>query len=203
MRAFLLICLLSIGAAAQQSETLPEFSLRTLKGHTMRSQELKDSIVVLDFWATWCEGCITEIPAFNRLEQKYGPRGVKVIGMAVSANPRRHSGQTGETRAINLTFPESCWNRCFNCSVLLKSCIGELSLLFLRASAVTNTTAIRLRPSPLVHGIVPFDASQSPSNSCFDPLLSLRPSSLHSRAKSRVKWKIYPLEFHWISVRLP
>ena len=85
MRAFLLICLLSIGAAAQQSETLPEFSLRTLKGHTMSSQELKDSIVVLDFWATWCEGCITEIPAFNRLEQKYGPRGVKVIGMAVQS----------------------------------------------------------------------------------------------------------------------
>ncbi|MGI9168546.1 MAG: peroxiredoxin family protein [Pyrinomonadaceae bacterium] len=85
MRAFLLICLLSIGAAAQQSETLPEFSLRTLKGQTMRSQELKDRIVVLDFWATWCEGCITEIPAFNRLEQKYGPRGVKVMGMAVQS----------------------------------------------------------------------------------------------------------------------
>lgn len=85
MRAFLLICLLSIGAAAQQPDTMPEFSLRTLKGQTLRSQELKDSIVVLDFWATWCEGCITEIPAFNRLEQKYGPRGVKVIGMAVQS----------------------------------------------------------------------------------------------------------------------
>jgi thiol-disulfide isomerase/thioredoxin len=85
MRAFLLICLLSIGATAQQSGPLPEFSLRTLKGQTLHSQELKDSIVVLDFWATWCEGCITEIPAFNRLAQKYGPRGVKVIGMAVQS----------------------------------------------------------------------------------------------------------------------
>lgn len=85
MRAFLLICLLSIGAAAQQPDPLPEFSLRTLKGQTLGSHDLKDSIVVLDFWATWCEGCITEIPAFNRLEQKYGPRGVKVIGMAVQS----------------------------------------------------------------------------------------------------------------------
>lgn len=85
MRAFLLICLLSIGAAAQQPEPVPEFSLRTLKGQTVTSQELKTSIVVLDFWATWCEGCITEIPAFNRLEQKYGSRGVKVIGMAVQS----------------------------------------------------------------------------------------------------------------------
>lgn len=85
MRAFLLICLLFVGAAAQQPDPLSEFSLPTLKGQRLRSQELKDSIVVLDFWATWCEGCITEIPAFNRLEQKYGARGVKVIGMAVQS----------------------------------------------------------------------------------------------------------------------
>lgn len=85
MRAFLLILLLFVGAAAQQRDPLPEFSLRTLKGQTVSSQELKDSIVVLDFWATWCEGCITEIPAFNRLNQKYGPQGVKVIGLAVQS----------------------------------------------------------------------------------------------------------------------
>ena len=85
MRAFLLICLLSIGAVAQEPSPLPEFSLLTLKGQTVTSQELKDSIVILDFWATWCEGCITEIPAFNRLEKKYSPQGVKVIGMAVQS----------------------------------------------------------------------------------------------------------------------
>jgi thiol-disulfide isomerase/thioredoxin len=85
MRAFLLICLVSVSAVGQQPDPLPEFSLLTLKGKTVHSQELKDSIVVLDFWATWCEGCITEIPAFNRLEQKYGLRGVKVIGLAVQS----------------------------------------------------------------------------------------------------------------------
>lgn len=85
MRAFLLICLLSLGVAAQQPDPLPEFSLPALKGPTLRSQDLKDSIVVLDFWATWCEACITEIPEFNRLEEKYGPQGVKVVGMAVQS----------------------------------------------------------------------------------------------------------------------
>jgi thiol-disulfide isomerase/thioredoxin len=85
MKIFILICFLFVSGAAQQPDVLPEFSLRTLKGQTVTSQELKDSIVVLDFWATWCEGCITEIPAFNRLEQKYGLRGVKVIGMAVQS----------------------------------------------------------------------------------------------------------------------
>ena len=79
------ICLLAISVAAQIPATVPEFSLRTLNGKTVTSQELKDSIIVLDFWATWCEGCITEIPAFNRLEQKYSSRGVKVIGLAVQS----------------------------------------------------------------------------------------------------------------------
>ena len=85
IRTFLLICLLSVGGSAQQPDSLPQFSLRTLKGETVTSQDLKNSIVVLDFWATWCEGCITEIPEFNRLEEKYGPRGVKVIGLAVQS----------------------------------------------------------------------------------------------------------------------
>ena len=85
IRAFLLSCLLMAGTVGQHPDSLPEFSLPTLKGQTLRSQGLKDSIVVLDFWATWCEACITEIPAFNQLERKYGPRGVKVIGMAVQS----------------------------------------------------------------------------------------------------------------------
>jgi peroxiredoxin len=85
LRAVLFICLLFVCGAAQEPAPLPEFSLRTLNGQTVTSQELKDSIVVLDFWATWCEGCITEIPAFNRLDQKYGLRGVKVIGLAVQS----------------------------------------------------------------------------------------------------------------------
>lgn len=85
MRTLLLICFLAFSAAAQQTDPLPEFSLPTLKGQTMTSKEMKDSIVILDFWATWCEGCITEIPAFNKLAEKYGPRGVKVIGMSVQS----------------------------------------------------------------------------------------------------------------------
>lgn len=51
----------------------------------MRSEDLKDSIVVLDFWATWCEACVSEIPAFNKLDNDYSSRGVKVIGLAVQS----------------------------------------------------------------------------------------------------------------------
>ena len=86
MRALILICLLLVsGAAGQQPDSLAEFSLPKLDGQTLRSQELKDNIVVLDFWATWCENCVSEIPAFNKLEKEYSSRGVRVIGLAVQS----------------------------------------------------------------------------------------------------------------------
>src|SRR5216684_352987 len=87
-RSFILICLicvLFVGAAAQQPGSLAEFSLPQLDGKVLRSQDLKDNIVVLDFWATWCENCVGEIPEFNKLEKEYSSRGVKVIGLAVQS----------------------------------------------------------------------------------------------------------------------
>ena len=85
IRTLLLICLLVIGVTGQTPATLPQFSLPKLDGQTLRSEELKDNIVVLDFWATWCENCVEEIPAFNRLQEKYSSHSVKVIGMAVQS----------------------------------------------------------------------------------------------------------------------
>jgi len=81
----ILICLLFVSAVGQQPAPLAEFSLPKLDGQALRSQELKDNIVVLDFWATWCENCVSEIPAFNKLENEYSSRGVKVIGLAVQS----------------------------------------------------------------------------------------------------------------------
>ena len=85
MRALILICLLFVTATAQQPDSVPQLSLPELDGRTLRSEELKDKIVVLDFWATWCENCVSEIPEFNKLEKEYSSRGVKVIGLAVQS----------------------------------------------------------------------------------------------------------------------
>jgi cytochrome c biogenesis protein CcmG, thiol:disulfide interchange protein DsbE len=78
---FLLIC----NVAAQEPKPLAEFSLPQLEGRVLASQDLKNQIVVLDFWATWCENCVGEIPAFNGLHEKFSSRGVKVVGLAVQS----------------------------------------------------------------------------------------------------------------------
>src|SRR6267378_7876122 len=85
MRALILICFLFVTAAGQQPDSVPQFSLPQLDGRTLGAGELEDNIVVLDFWATWCENCVSEIPEFNKLEKEYSSRGVKVIGLAVQS----------------------------------------------------------------------------------------------------------------------
>ena len=69
----------------QPGSTAPEFQLHDLNGKEFRSSQLKGSVVVLDLWATWCEPCIVDLPMFNRLFEKYGGRGLKVIGVAVES----------------------------------------------------------------------------------------------------------------------
>ena len=85
IRVIAVVCLLFCTASAQEPKPLAQFSLPKLDGQILRSEELKDSIVVLDFWATWCENCVDEIPAFNTMQEKYSSQGVKVIGMAVQS----------------------------------------------------------------------------------------------------------------------
>src|SRR5262249_19186973 len=48
--------------AAASRKSSPDFRLRDSKGRSVRLSDYKGRVVLLDFWATWCEGCQTEIP---------------------------------------------------------------------------------------------------------------------------------------------
>jgi len=74
--------------SAQASEKLaamPPLSLKDFAGKAIQSTQFKGSVLVLDFWATWCGPCISEIPTLNRLQEKYADKGLKVIGVTLAS----------------------------------------------------------------------------------------------------------------------
>lgn len=71
--------------ARSNSKPLPPINLQDFDGKAVPSDQFKGNILVLDFWATWCVPCIAEIPTLNRLQEKYGPKGVKVLGVTMAS----------------------------------------------------------------------------------------------------------------------
>ncbi len=68
---------------AQVVQAAPEFALTSLDGETVKLSDYQGRVVIVDFWATWCPPCREEIPHFVELQQRYGDRGLTVIGISV------------------------------------------------------------------------------------------------------------------------
>jgi peroxiredoxin len=70
-------------AAASARKAAPNFRLDDSQGRPIKLSEFLGKVVVLDFWATWCHGCMTEIPWFMEFQDKYKRDGLVVIGVAM------------------------------------------------------------------------------------------------------------------------
>jgi thiol-disulfide isomerase/thioredoxin len=67
-------------APGQTGFRLPEFTVEDLRGHKLSSADLRGKVVLVDFWATWCQPCKKEMPGYQRLLDRYGSRGFAVVG---------------------------------------------------------------------------------------------------------------------------
>lgn len=61
---------------------VPSFSLPDINGNTVQLEDFQGKVVLLDFFATWCEPCRVTIPAFIELYHKYQPKGFVVVGIS-------------------------------------------------------------------------------------------------------------------------
>jgi thiol-disulfide isomerase/thioredoxin len=67
-------------AAGEVGSRLPDFSVEDLYGRTISSADLRGKVVLVDFWATWCQPCKKEMPGYQKLLDRYGSRGFAVVG---------------------------------------------------------------------------------------------------------------------------
>jgi thiol-disulfide isomerase/thioredoxin len=86
--AFLLL-LLPVGMLAGPEASpplVPTVKIESLEGEPFSLASLKGSVVVLDFWASWCLPCRASFPFFNTLEAKYSSKGLRVFGLTLEEN---------------------------------------------------------------------------------------------------------------------
>lgn len=67
-----------------KQDPLPDFSLPKVDGQMVSLSDFKGkNAVLLVFFATWCLPCNIEVPELNQIHQKYGPKGLTLLGVDV------------------------------------------------------------------------------------------------------------------------
>jgi peroxiredoxin len=97
------------GAASSSSPasgaTPPDFQLETLTGETARlSDHLGKEVVLVDFWATFCEPCLASMPHLDVLYKKYKDKGFVVLGVSIDG-PDSVAQVRSEVQKLGVTFP--------------------------------------------------------------------------------------------------
>lgn len=72
----------SAGTTQAALAEAPSVAMKDLSGNDVTLQQYKGKVVLVNFWATWCEPCKSEIPMLIDLQQKYGSRGFSVLGLS-------------------------------------------------------------------------------------------------------------------------
>jgi thiol-disulfide isomerase/thioredoxin len=99
----LLFLVLSSGVFAQAPAKATPLVLMDLKGKRFRLEDYKGKVTLVNFWATWCPPCRTEIPELVRWQRQYRNQGLQVIG--ITYPPQRLSEVRRFTRRTRVNYP--------------------------------------------------------------------------------------------------
>lgn len=88
----------------KEGQPAPGFTLLTLDGGRASLTDHRDKLVVLNFWATWCQPCTVEMPSLEALWRRYRDRGLIVVGVCVDRGAPKALLEP-YVRNLKLTFP--------------------------------------------------------------------------------------------------
>ena len=67
----------------------PDFTLTAMNDSMYTLSKLEGTVVLINFWATWCGPCRMEIPEFNEMHKSYHEKGLEILGISVSDNKKQ------------------------------------------------------------------------------------------------------------------
>ena len=64
-------------------EVAPEFSLRDINNKPVALADYRGKVVLLNFWATWCQPCQVEMPHLQKMQDELGEKGLVVLSVSI------------------------------------------------------------------------------------------------------------------------
>lgn len=89
--------------SVNSKDQAPEVTFTTLEGRNILLSELQGKVVLVNFWATDCPGCIKEMPDLIKTYHDYKDKGFELIAVAMSYDPPNHV--LNYTKKNALPFP--------------------------------------------------------------------------------------------------
>ena len=96
-----LLLLFPITAMAQSSPPA-QLALKDINGRRFRLSDYKGKVLLVNFWATWCVPCRTEIPDLVKMQRQYRNKGLRVIG--ITYPPETISEVRKFTRSLRINY---------------------------------------------------------------------------------------------------
>ena len=87
--------------APQRADSLFALALPDAQGATQQLEQWRGKVLVVNFWATWCEPCREEMPEFVRVQHELGPKGLQFVGIAVDQADK----VSAFTKELGLNYP--------------------------------------------------------------------------------------------------
>jgi peroxiredoxin len=84
-----------------EDKVAPDFSLQSLDGKTVRLSDFRGKAVLLNFWATYCVPCRTEMPWFVEMQNQYAAEGLQVLGVAMDDASPTDIGKFANDLGVN------------------------------------------------------------------------------------------------------
>ncbi len=94
--------LATLPSQAEDKIPAPDFTLKSHSGENIKLSELRGDVVMINFWASWCVPCLQEMPALEKIHQRYKDLGFTLLGVNVEQDI---SEAKAYLKKVNVSFP--------------------------------------------------------------------------------------------------